>query len=220
MIFNHALIMAAGRGQRMMPITEHIPKPMINFRGMSLISHGIEQIKPFIPNIHITVGYKATMLAGHVMERKVSTVIYTEGKSNSWWVYNSLLKYLDEPLLVLTCDNIVDLNLRVLMDDYINSGKPPCMLVPVIPIAGLEGDYIFQKGGIVYELNRDKVSPIYCSGIQILIPKSINKITKFNEGDNFYTLWNQLIKKKQLKCSNIYPDKWISIDSIQQLNSF
>jgi len=216
-MIKHAIIMAAGRGQRMMPLTEYIPKPMITINGISLIEQGIDKIKPYIPDIHITVGYKGAMLASHVIEHGVNSVINTEGKSNSWWVYNSLLKYISEPVLVLTCDNVIELNFKTLEQDYIDFGNPACMIVPVKPIEGLEGDYIFQEDRIIKEINRNKISPIYCSGIQILNPYLVNKFTIFKEGQNFYQLWEQLIEQKQLLCSNIYPNRWISIDNLQQL---
>ena len=95
MIIQHALIMAAGRGMRMMPFTENMPKAMAPLAGTTLIANGIDKLKKRIPNIHITVGYKGSMLASHVIEHDVSSVLNTEGKDNSWWIYNSLMKNLD-----------------------------------------------------------------------------------------------------------------------------
>ena len=38
---NHALIMAAGRGQRMMPLTQVLPKPMAPYLNSTLVADGI-----------------------------------------------------------------------------------------------------------------------------------------------------------------------------------
>src|SRR6478736_1361485 len=100
----HALIMAAGRGLRMTPLTDVIPKPMAPYDGSTLIARGIARLAEQIEHIHVTVGYKKAMLAQHVIEHGASSVLNTEGKSNCWWVYNTLLKSLDEPVVVLTCD--------------------------------------------------------------------------------------------------------------------
>lgn len=212
---NHAIIMAAGRGQRMMPLTNDIPKAMAIYDGSTLISQGIDNIKKIIENVHITVGYKGAILAQHVIEHNVSSVFNTEGKGNCWWVYNTLLKYLNEPIVVLTCDNVIDLDFELLSKDYFSLGQPACMLVPVKPILGLEGDYIFQTNNRVTELSRSKQSDIYCSGIQVLNPSKVNSLTESTE--DFYNLWSQLIKKDNLLCSNIYPKKWFTVDTMQQL---
>ena len=215
-IIKHALIMAAGRGQRMIPLTNIVPKPMAPYAGSTLIAKGIEQIAKRIEKIHVTVGYKGAMLAQHVIEHGAFSVWNTNDKSNSWWIYNTLLKYLDEPIYVLTCDNVIDLDFDLLENNYQEFGNAPCMLVPVVPVPGLEGDYIFRDGKIVTELNRYKSSDIYCSGIQIINPYRLNLLTK--EGKDFYFVWEQLIQQKQLVVSSVYPSKWLAVDTIEHLS--
>lgn len=211
----HALILAAGRGQRMGPLTDVVPKPMAPLKGGTLISHGIQFIKPRVPNIHITVGYKKAMLAEHVIQQGVASVLNTEGQSNSWWLFHTLLKHLNEPIYVLTCDNVTELDFDLLEQNYFDLKEPAGMIVPVKPVQGLEGDYIFHENHFVTELNRNKPSEIYCSGIQVLNPAKVNKIAK-NEGD-FYAVWNALMGARQLMVSDVYPKKWISIDTFEQL---
>lgn len=213
---NHALIMAAGRGTRMMPLTESVPKAMAPYNGSTLIAQGIDKIRQHISNIHITVGYKGAMLAEHVIYHGVSSVFNTEGQSNSWWIYNTLLRCLDEPMFVLTCDNIVELDFDLLESEYHHYGEPACMIVPVRPVVGLDGDYIFHRDNVVTELNRFKESDIYCSGIQIINPHKVNTRTR-EEGD-FYSVWSQLIEQEQVIASRVYPKKWFTIDTIDHLS--
>jgi NDP-sugar pyrophosphorylase family protein len=213
----HAVIMAAGRGHRMMPLTTDIPKAMAPYNGTTLICQGISQLRKHIAHIHITVGYKGAMLAQHVIQNGVSSVFNTEGQSNSWWVYNTLLKELNEPVYVLTCDNVMELDFDLLEMDYFNAGEPACMVIPVRPVCGLEGDYIFHRNNVVTELNRNKESDIYCSGVQVINPAKVNGLTR-QEGD-FYSLWAQLIAQQQVMASRIYPKKWFSVDTVQQLET-
>lgn len=212
---SHALIMAAGRGARMMPITANIPKAMVAHRGSTLIGIGISRIKKHIENVHITVGYKKAMLAQYVISHDISSIFNTEGKGNAWWVYNTLLKHLEEPVFVLTCDNVTEIDFDRLTVDYYEKGAPPCMVVPVKPVAGLDGDYIFKDGTVVQELTREKCSDLYCSGIQILNPGAINAVTTPTE--DFNDLWRQLISRRMLHCSDVLPDKWFAVDNIEHL---
>jgi NDP-sugar pyrophosphorylase family protein len=214
-MFKHALIMAAGRGMRMMPLTATIPKPMASFKGSTLIANAIGKIHHLIPNIYITVGYKGADLARHVIEHDVTSIFNTEGKGNAWWIFNSLMKYLNEPVLLLTCDNVVELNLKTIYQEYESYGMPACMVVPVKPVEGLDGDFIFHNENRVTELSRDKKTDIYCSGIQVLRPETINRLV--NPAEDFYSVWDSLISQNQLYCSSVYPDKWFAVDTIEQL---
>ena len=80
-----------------------------NFKRTNLFN-GIKSIKEHIENIFITVGYKGPILAKHVIEHNVDVIFNTEGKDNAWWIYNTLLSHLDEPIFVLTCDNVTKIN--------------------------------------------------------------------------------------------------------------
>lgn len=216
-MIRHAIIMAAGRGMRMAPLTDAIPKPMAPYDGTTLIARGISRLATRVEHIHVTVGYKKAMLAQHVIEHGASSVLNTEGKSNCWWLYNTLLSQLDEPMVVLTCDNVVELDLELLEENYSSLNSPACMLVPVRPVPGLEGDYVFHENHVVSEISRLKKADIYCSGIQVLNPHRLNQITQ--EGASFYDIWQQLINRRELFVSSVYPKKWFAVDTIEQLKT-
>ena len=209
---NHAFIMAAGRGTRLRPLTKKIPKGLIKFRQTSLIANGIKKLKKFIDFIHISVGYKGPILAKHLIEEKVSSIINTDKKGNSWWIFNSILKSFDSPLYVLTCDNVTNIDFKKIEKDYYKKGQPICMIIPTKPIKGLAGDYIFRKKNIIQGLSRKVKSDIYCTGIQVLNPKKIND--KIKSTDDFNILWKRLIKIKQLYVSDVMPKKWYTVDNV------
>jgi NDP-sugar pyrophosphorylase family protein len=217
-IINHALVMAAGRGLRMRPLTDSIPKAMAPVGQSTLIAEGIHKLKQHIDNVHITVGYKGAMLARHVIEKDVSSVINTEGKGNAWWVYNTLIKNLNEPIFVLTCDNIIDMDFSLFSNEYIDKGSPACMIIPVRPVKGIDGDFIYKDNkSNILEISRKIPTDLYCSGIQVINPKKVNNIT--NTTESFNCLWNELIKKKEIICSNNILEKWLSIDDLTQLDA-
>ena len=217
-MINHAIILAAGRGIRLMPKTKKVPKAMVKIKNQTLILGGIKKIQKYIKNIHITVGYKGSMLASHVIKNNVNSVLNTDKKGNAWWIFNFPFKNLNEPVFVLTCDNITNINFDLIEKDYFKKGKPECFLIPVRPVKKLEGDFIHRKKNIVTRLSRKIKSDIYCSGIQIVNPFKINKLVK-NTYD-FKYVWKELIKKKKLKVSDVLPKNWFTIDNLRQLNIY
>lgn len=215
-LIRHVLIMAAGRGNRMRPLTDNIPKPMLPYKDGTLIGHSLAMLRQGTHSIHVTVGYKSAMLSHYLMTLgNVATVLNTEGHDNSWWLYNTLLKYVDEPVLVLTCDNITELNLEFLNTEYARTGAPACLIVPVTPIPGIAGDYLTYESDIVTALQRHTPTDLYCSGMQVLNPARVVALT--DGGDNFYSVWNGLILQRQLKISRVYPNNWFSVDTFEQL---
>ena len=217
-MINHAIILAAGRGIRLMPKTTKIPKAMVKVKNQTLILGGIKKIQKYIKNIHITVGYKGSLLAKHVIENNVTSVINTNKKGNAWWIFNFPFNLIDEPVFVLTCDNITNVNFKLIEKDYIKKRKPECFLIPVKPIKKLEGDYIHKKKNLVLKLSRKIKSDIYCSGIQVVNPYRINKSMKKTE--DFNKVWKKLILKKKLIVSDVLPSKWFTIDNVEQLSSY
>tara|TARA_B100000029_G_scaffold514888_1_gene619490 strand:+ start:3767 stop:4462 length:696 start_codon:yes stop_codon:yes gene_type:complete len=213
---NNLVILAAGRGIRMKPLTNKIPKAMAPLNQSTLIAEGLKRFKNKIKNVHITVGYKGSMLAKHVIEYDVSSVINTEGKGNAWWLYNSILKKLDEPTYVITCDNIFNINLKKYENEYYKLKSPACMIIPTRPVENLGGDYVFfDNKNFVTNISRRKISQYYCSGIQIINPEKINAHTKKTE--NFYKVWSQLISIKKIKCSSTLVNNWFAVDNVMQL---
>lgn len=212
----HALILAAGRGRRMMPYTDAIPKPMAPCLGSTLIAHGIARLAKRVDRIHVTVGYKGAMLAQYLIQQGVNSIFNTDGKGTAWWIYNTLLGHLDEPIYVFTCDILVALDYDCLEEEYLRLGAPPCLLVPAQAVPGIEGDFIFHRNRVVTALSRTEMSEMYCSGIQILNPCRLSRTTR--EAGDFDAVWTQLISQGQLFVSSVYPETWVAVDTMEQLS--
>ena len=67
------MLFAAGFGQRMQPLTQHRPKPLIKVAGKALIDHALElaqgaNIDRIVANTH----YKSEMIARHIASKPVT----------------------------------------------------------------------------------------------------------------------------------------------------
>ncbi len=212
---SHAIILAAGRGNRMRPLTDILPKALAPYGESTLIGSRLASLGEQVQHIHVTVGYKGGLLAPYLLQHGVNTIVNTEGRTNSWWIHHSLLRHLDAPLLVLTCDNITDLDVGLIAAEYDRVGRPACMIVPVAPLAGIEGDFVAERANRVTHIGRDISTNLYCSGIQVLNPARVCSITP-STGD-FYAIWRALIEASELGVASIYPKPWFSVDTLEQL---
>ncbi|MGE5411875.1 MAG: nucleotidyltransferase family protein [Clostridiales bacterium] len=59
----HAVIMAGGRGERLRPLTDNLPKPMLPLGGKPIMEHNIDRLISYgIQNITISVGYLSDII--------------------------------------------------------------------------------------------------------------------------------------------------------------
>lgn len=218
-MFEYSTIMAAGKGKRMIPLTKYIPKALVMLNGKPLISYSLEQIIKKIPNIAVTTGHCNIPLIEYSLNSGINILIDTNNKENAWWVFNTLFKEINKPVLVLTCDNLTTIDIEFIYLNYLRLNSPPCMIVPVKVNEGIQGDYIHQDEGKIDNITPQIISSIYGSGIQVINPKKINRICKNILKYDFYAVWEYLIKESLLYCSNIYPHDWFSVNTVSQLNA-
>ena len=216
-----AIILAAGKGRRMLPLTKKIPKALIKIKNKTLIERKIIAIRKIeIDNIHVTVGHKSFLLSKYLYKKNIKSIINTEGKGNAWWIFNTLLSSINENVLLTTCDSIINLDKDFLNNELKRNSKYPCILLLVKPNNNFKGDYIILKNNKIKEVSRHKKSSFFASGIQIINPYKINKIAKNNKINNFNQLWKLLIKKNKIGCTKLFKKKWSSFDTVSQVKKY
>lgn len=220
-MINTAIILAAGKGRRMLPLTKKIPKALIKIKNKTLIERKISSLKKInIKNIHVTVGHKSFLLSKYLSKKNINSIINTEGHDNAWWIKNSILGSINEYVLLTTCDSIINLNKKFLINEIKNNLNYPCILLIVKPNKNFKGDYIILKNKKIDEISRKKKTKLFASGIQIINPYKINKIVKSKKIDNFNKLWSFLIKKNKIGYTKIYKKKWSSFDTVDQIKKY
>ena len=62
----HAVLMAGGKGERLRPLTEKIPKPLLEVGGKCIIDHNVDRLRSYgVQYVNVTVNYLGEQLEEH-----------------------------------------------------------------------------------------------------------------------------------------------------------
>lgn len=114
----HAIILAGGRGERLLPLTQSQPKPMVPLMGRPLIDHTLAALHEHgFRDVIITLGYLGHVIRDHVGSgaRYGVRVHYTEEQvplGTAGAMRQAFLEMpVTEPFLVIAADSVTDINL-------------------------------------------------------------------------------------------------------------
>src|SRR5579875_2601456 len=73
------MVLAAGLGLRLRPITEHLPKPLVEVGGRTLLDHAIDRLaRAGVERVVVNVHYRAAMIAAHLAGREHPRIAISE----------------------------------------------------------------------------------------------------------------------------------------------
>ena len=120
-MINEALILAAGKGTRMWPLTESMPKPLLPLCGKPIIEHQILALKKAnVKKINILIGHRmneiSNLLENKVKDVEINFIIQNEQKGTGHAV-SLAEKYINEPFFCLNGDTLInEKNLKFLSE--------------------------------------------------------------------------------------------------------
>ncbi len=179
-----AMVMAAGKGTRMRPLTATRPKPLVKVAGTTLIDHVLDHlraagVKRIVANVH----YYADALEAHLARRaRDLDVVISDERDALLETGGGLVKAKallgDAPFLCVNTDNIwvngpVDA-IRQLASHWDDARMDALLLL--VPLARAEvhngrGDFHLSPGGVISRRRPGRVAPFVWTGIQILSPR-------------------------------------------------
>ena len=181
---SRAMVLAAGLGKRMRPITTTTPKPLIEVAGKALIDHMLDRlaaagIEEAVVNIH----YLAGLVEQHMRRRssKAPRIVISDERARLLETGGGVKKALpllgDEPFLVANTDDLwaegPRPNLRRLIDYWDEARMDVLLLLaPATTSYGYDGagDFTMDAQGRLRRRREREVCPFVFAGVTIAKP--------------------------------------------------
>lgn len=179
--FSGALIMAGGEGRRLLPLTENLPKPLVEVGGMPLIERQVRRIADAgVKQIYIAVNYLAEMIESHLGDGSRFGVeiqyLREPQKLGTAGALSLITEKLDGPLLLMNGDVFTSINFQYLLDFHTKHQ-------PLITVAAIDYHVEIPYGVIKTEgpfavcLEEKPSQQFLCNaGIYALSPEAVGRV--------------------------------------------
>ena len=205
-----AIILAGGRGKRLRPITDKIPKPLIPINGKPLIERTIKYLKKYgITEIIISSGYKSDLIEKFLKNKKNfgCEIIFSNEKTplGTGGAIKKALKHVDgESFLVLNGDIVTNIDLKKILR------KPNTIAANELKTKF--GTMEIKKNKILKFNEKKDVSDVWMNPGIYHLSKNIEKIIP-KKGSLEGIVFPKMAQKKTLKTVKFKNALWYSIDS-------
>ena len=202
-----AMVMAAGLGKRMRPLTATMPKPMVRVAGKPLIDHTLDRLADAgVARAVVNVHYLADALEAHVTGRASPKVTISDERDALLETGGGMIKaqgLLPDPFFCLNSDNIwLDGPRNAFADlSMLWDAERMDALVLVVPhkrAANFDGpgDFHLDAAGKVSRRQPGRIAPFIYTGIQLVSHRLLRDAPegKFST----HILWNRAIEEGRL----------------------
>ena len=208
-----AIILAGGRGKRLRPITDYVPKPLIPIKNIPIIEWQIKYLKKFgISEVIICSGYKTEMIENYLQNKKlgvkITFSIEKKPLGTGGAIKNAGKKIKDKSFLVINGDIITNIDLKKLLKKE-NS-------IASIQLKTKFGILKTNEDKIVKFDEKKEIPDVWMNaGIYNLNTDILKELP--NVGDIEKTLFPKFAKKGKLNTVKFTKSEWYSVDSFKDM---
>ena len=208
-----AIILAGGRGKRLKPITDFVPKPLVPIRNIPIIEWQIKYLKKFnVTEVIICTGYKTKMMENHFEMKKMGIKIkYSIEKSplGTGGAIKKAGKIINEKsFFVINGDTITNIDLNKL--------KKKQNSIAAIELRTQYGILETKDEKILKFKEKKEIPDTWMNaGIYHLQKEVLKELP--TKGDIEKTLFPDYAKKGKLNTIKFKNTNWYSVDSFKDM---
>jgi NDP-sugar pyrophosphorylase family protein len=208
-----AIILAGGRGKRLRPITDYVPKPLVPIKNIPIIEWQLKYLKKFgIDEVIICTGYKQEMIENHLNMKDIGIKIKFSIEKSPLGTGGAIKKagkmIKDKSFFVINGDTITNIDLKKLATKK--------NVIAAIELRTKYGILETDNGKIINFKEKKEISDTWMNaGIYHLEKEVLKELP--NKGDIEKTVFPDYAKKGILNISKFKNAKWYSVDSFKDM---
>lgn len=207
------MILGAGLGTRLRPLTDSIPKPLIQVGDRAIIDYSLELLsRSWIADVVINLHHLGKMIkkyvgsgAGYNLRVQYSEEPEILGTAGGIKMVEEFFG--NEPFVVINGDIITDVNLTALTAHHIKSGSEITLVLRPIE-KGENYTPVLEEDGRVVEFGS---GDLMYAGVQIINPSALRFIKKGEFSNLVQDVYIPVIKSGSRISSYIHDGFWIEV---------
>ena len=203
-----AMILAAGFGKRILPLTLKHPKPLLKIGNETLLSNALKFLELFgIKQAIINIHYLGEQIIDYISKNKFNLTINIVKEKEKildtgGGVLNAIQYFSNEPFLIINPDTIWNSHyleeLKLMEKKFFENKKSKCSLLVVNKKKSFDqsfkGDFNLENN-LISRKDKDDLNYIY-TGLQIIKPDVFSDLNLGAFSIN--RIWNNLIETDEL----------------------
>ena len=202
------MILAAGFGKRLQPLTNDCPKPLLKIGNRTLLSNTLELLNQFgIKEVVINVHYLQNKIISYIKDNKFKMTITISNENEEildtgGGVYNALKQFTNESFLVINPDTVWNSlylkELKLMEIEFFKKKENKCFILVVNKKKSFDQSFIGDFNlinNLINRKNKSELNYIY-TGAQIIKPEVFldfkKKVFSINK------IWDKLIENESL----------------------
>ena len=198
------VIMSGGKGKRLRPFSDILPKPLIPINDKTILEHIIKNFQSYgINNFYFLTHYKSEIIKAYLKERNTElkmkyNFIVEKNPLGTSGGLKLLEKKIKKDFLVSNCDTLLKIDARDIYEYHIKNSNIITIIASYKEYQIPYGIFKTNKNGNFLDLiEKPKKNYLVNTGVYVLSPK-IFKYIKTNQYLDFDQLL-RVIKKNKLK---------------------